>query len=205
MTKIPQPAIWAATLLATSTTLFVATPLILLVQQVKSNRGLRAVLLALTVTFGTAGLAVPLKETPAALPLMVVATVLFVATTIFAVARYIVMPTVAEIRTMATTPANRTGPTSAQDAWTYAAVISDHFCANATGKRAKRVHGVATGDYVKFTHKGTVVVGHGSISHQQVALTKPTWQSVKASQATVLQRNHGYQVSYPAPELVNTP
>ena len=63
-------------------------------------------------------------------------------------------------------------------------------------KRAKRVGGVATGDYVRFIHKGAPVHGYGSISHEQVALTKPKWKSVQANQAAVIERNHGYQVSY---------
>ena len=64
-------------------------------------------------------------------------------------------------------------------------------------KRAKRVSSVATGDYVRFIHQGSSIHGYGAISNQQVALTKPKWRSVKADQATVLERNHGYQVSYP--------
>ena len=64
-------------------------------------------------------------------------------------------------------------------------------------KRAKRVLDVATGDYVRFVHQGSPVQGYGAISHQQVALTKPKWRSVKADQAAVVERNHGYQVSYP--------
>ena len=64
-------------------------------------------------------------------------------------------------------------------------------------KRAKRVGSVATGDYVKFNHKETKVHGYGTISHEQVALTKPKWKSTKAERATVLERNHGYQVTYP--------
>ena len=64
-------------------------------------------------------------------------------------------------------------------------------------KRTKRVLGVATGDYVRFTHQGSSIHGYGSISHQQVALTKPKWRSVKANQATVVEHGHGYQVSYP--------
>ena len=61
----------------------------------------------------------------------------------------------------------------------------------------KHVHGVATGDYVRFVHQGIVVHGYGSISHEQVALTKPSWKSVKADQATVVDCNHGYQVVHP--------
>ena len=64
-------------------------------------------------------------------------------------------------------------------------------------KRAKRVHGVATGDYVRFTHQDSLVHGYGSISHQQVALTKPKWKSIHANQATVVEHNHGYQVVHP--------
>ena len=64
-------------------------------------------------------------------------------------------------------------------------------------KRAKRVLDVATGDYIRFIHQGSPVQGYGAISHQQVALTKPKWRSVKADQAAVVERNHGYQVSYP--------
>ena len=64
-------------------------------------------------------------------------------------------------------------------------------------KREKRVGGVATGDHVKFNHEGTKVHGYGTISHEQVALTKPKWKSAKAERATVLERNHGYQVTYP--------
>ena len=75
-------------------------------------------------------------------------------------------------------------------------------------KRPKRVGNIATGDYVTFTHhgrgktfsrKGTTVHGYGTISHQQVALTKPRWRSINAGQATVLERNHGYKVAYPRP------
>ena len=64
-------------------------------------------------------------------------------------------------------------------------------------KRAKRVLGVATGDYVRFIHNGSPVQGYGAISHQQVALTNPKWKSIKADHAAVVERNHGYQVSYP--------
>ena len=64
-------------------------------------------------------------------------------------------------------------------------------------KRAKRVHGVATGDYVRFNHQDVLVHGYGSISHEQVALTKPRWKSIHATQAAVVERNHGYQVVYP--------
>ena len=64
-------------------------------------------------------------------------------------------------------------------------------------KRAKRVHGVATGDYVRFIHQDVLVHGYGSISHEQVALTKPGWKSIHATQAAVMERNHGYQVVYP--------
>ena len=67
-------------------------------------------------------------------------------------------------------------------------------------KRAKRVLGVATGDYVRFVHQGNPVQGYGAISHQQVALTKTKWKSVKADQATVVERGHGYQVNYPEPK-----
>ena len=64
-------------------------------------------------------------------------------------------------------------------------------------KREKRVGNVATGDYVTFSHKGITVHGYGTISNKKVALTKPKWRSIKADQATVLERNHGYQVRYP--------
>ena len=64
-------------------------------------------------------------------------------------------------------------------------------------KREKRVGGVATGDYVVFNHRGAMVHGHGTISHEQVALTKPKWKSIRATWATVLERSHGYQVTYP--------
>ena len=64
-------------------------------------------------------------------------------------------------------------------------------------KRAKSVAGVATGDYVQFIHQGTVVHSYGSISHNQVALTKPSWKSVLATSADVLERAHGYHLSYP--------
>ena len=64
-------------------------------------------------------------------------------------------------------------------------------------KREKRVGGVGTGDYVRFNHEATKVHGYGTISHEQVALTKPKWKSTKAERATVLERNHGYQVTYP--------
>ena len=64
-------------------------------------------------------------------------------------------------------------------------------------KRAKRVGNVATGDYVTFIHRGITVHGYGTISHNQVALTRPVWKSIKADRATVLERNHGYQVTYP--------
>ncbi len=65
-------------------------------------------------------------------------------------------------------------------------------------KRTKRVLGVATGDYVRFVHQGSPIQGYGAISHQQVALTNPKWNSVKADQATVAERGHGYQVNYPS-------
>ena len=63
-------------------------------------------------------------------------------------------------------------------------------------KREKRVGNIATGDYVALTHTGIPVHGYGIISHSQVALTKPTWRSIGADRATVLERNHGYQVTY---------
>ena len=75
-------------------------------------------------------------------------------------------------------------------------------------KRKKRVGNIATGDYVTFIHhgrgetfsrKGTTVHGYGTISHQEVALTKPRWRSINAGQATVLERNHGCKVAYPTP------
>ena len=62
-------------------------------------------------------------------------------------------------------------------------------------KREKRVGGVATGDYVVFNHRGAIVHGHGTISHEQVALTKPKWKSIRATWATVLERSHGHQVT----------
>ena len=64
-------------------------------------------------------------------------------------------------------------------------------------KRQKRVGNVATGDYVTYVHQGQKVQGYGTISHQQVALTKPNWKSINADQATVIERNHGYQIVYP--------
>lgn len=64
-------------------------------------------------------------------------------------------------------------------------------------KRQKRVGNIATGDYVIFLHQGTQVQGYGAISHQSVALTKPRWRSTKAENATVLERNHGYQLATP--------
>ena len=39
--------------------------------------------------------------------------------------------------------------------------------------------------------------GYGTISHSDVALTKPSWKSAKAEHADVLERNHGYRVAYP--------
>ena len=41
------------------------------------------------------------------------------------------------------------------------------------------------------------VHGYGTISHNLIALTKPKWRSIRADRATVLERNHGYQVRYP--------
>ena len=70
-------------------------------------------------------------------------------------------------------------------------------------KREKRVGDIATGDYVTFVHQGTTVHGYGSISHNQVALTKPKWKSIVATRATVLERGHGYKVSYPGPRTGN--
>ena len=66
-------------------------------------------------------------------------------------------------------------------------------------KRAKRMHGIATGDYVAFYHasSGKRIHGRGSISNDSVAITKPRWRSTKAKNATVLERNHGYSVQYP--------
>ncbi len=66
-------------------------------------------------------------------------------------------------------------------------------------KRAKRVHGIATGDYVAFYHtnSGKRIHGRGSISNDKVAITKPRWRSTKAKNAVVLERNHGYSVQYP--------
>ena len=64
-------------------------------------------------------------------------------------------------------------------------------------KRTKRVDDVATGDYVQFIHQGNIVHGYGSISHEQIALTKPSWKSIRTTSAKVLERGHGYQLSYP--------
>ena len=64
-------------------------------------------------------------------------------------------------------------------------------------KRQKRIGNITTGDYVTFTHQGITVHGYGSISKKSVALTKPKWKSIRADRATVLERNHGYQASYP--------
>ena len=58
---------------------------------------------------------------------------------------------------------------------------------------------------MKFLHEGALLHGYGSISHQQVALTKPRWKSLNADRASILESNHGYQVQYPTPQLVNTP
>ena len=66
-------------------------------------------------------------------------------------------------------------------------------------KRAKRVCGIATSDYVAFHHanSGGRIHGRGSISNDSVAITKPRWRSTKAKHAVVLERNHGYFVQYP--------
>ena len=71
-------------------------------------------------------------------------------------------------------------------------------------KRDKRVGGIATGDHVKFIHRGIAVHGYGTISHNQVALTRPAWKSVRAGRAIVLERNHGYRVAYPPDPSANT-
>ncbi len=67
-------------------------------------------------------------------------------------------------------------------------------------KRQKRVGNVATGDHVTFIHNDVRVHGYGTISKKGVALTKPKWRSIKAEEATVTERNHGYQIKYPNPE-----
>ena len=60
---------------------------------------------------------------------------------------------------------------------------------------------MATGDYVRFNHQGTVAHGYGTISNQKVALTKPAWRSIQTSKAQVVERSHGYQVQYPTATL----
>ena len=65
-------------------------------------------------------------------------------------------------------------------------------------KRPKRVEGIATGDYVKFVHKGGELLhGYGVISQRSVRLTGPPSKSAKAENATVIERNHGYRIAYP--------
>ena len=51
-----------------------------------------------------------------------------------------------------------------------------------------------------FIHNDVRVHGYGTISKKGVALTKPKWRSIKAEEATVTERNHGYQIKYPNPE-----
>ena len=65
-------------------------------------------------------------------------------------------------------------------------------------KRQKVVGNVATGDFVTFIHEGNRVNGYGTISNQSVAITKPKWKSVYATEADAIERNHGYQVKYPS-------
>ena len=59
--------------------------------------------------------------------------------------------------------------------------------------------GVATGDYVRFTQVKSKrrFRGYGTISNDKVAITKPKWVGVKASQATVIEHGHGYHIHYP--------
>ena len=66
-------------------------------------------------------------------------------------------------------------------------------------KRAKRVDGIATGDYVGFTHRNTgqTIRCYGTISNRRVARTKPTWKSARAAEARVVERGHGYEIHYP--------
>ena len=71
-------------------------------------------------------------------------------------------------------------------------------------KRAKRVGNVATGDHVRFMHQGVPVQGRGTISKKGVAINDPNWKSTKVELATVVQRNHGYQVTYPTPSANGT-
>ena len=65
-------------------------------------------------------------------------------------------------------------------------------------KRAKQVDGVATGDYIRFDHKTAGPThGYGAINNAQVRVLAPEWRSTAANKATVVERAHGYQVSYP--------
>ena len=74
-------------------------------------------------------------------------------------------------------------------------------------KRAKRVDGIGTGDYVAFYHanSGQRIHGRGSISNASIAITKPRWRSAYAKHAVVLERNHGYAVQYPSTQDHETP
>ena len=65
-------------------------------------------------------------------------------------------------------------------------------------KRQKRVGDVATGDFVTFIHEGVKVHGYGTISNRSVAITKPKWKSVYATETEAIECNHGYQVKYPS-------
>lgn len=73
-------------------------------------------------------------------------------------------------------------------------------------KRVKRVDGIATGDHVAFYHanSGQRIHGRGSISNDQVAITKPRWRSAYAKHAIVLECNHGYSVQYPSGQARET-
>ena len=65
-------------------------------------------------------------------------------------------------------------------------------------KRHKRVGGIATGDYVSFTHQGKKVQGYGALTHDGVRILDPNWKSTKAEWATATERHHGHEVAYPA-------
>ena len=63
-------------------------------------------------------------------------------------------------------------------------------------KRAKRVGGIATGDYVRFIHLSESIRCYGVISNDKVAEIKPRWIGVKAELTTAIERGHGYHIYY---------
>ena len=51
---------------------------------------------------------------------------------------------------------------------------------------------------LEFLHRGRYITR--KLIEQSVAITKPKWKAVHATEADAIERNYGYQVRYPAPK-----